>query len=270
MAGNGAGAGLKFLPFKKALRYARTRKLKSRREWRAWCKRGIRPANIPAGPDIVYEHDEWQGWGHWLETGAVATQNMQFLPFKKALLYARSLKLKARKEWCVWSKSEVRKNNIPSNPEKIYKHDGWQGYGHWLGTGNVPGSNSQTFLPFKEALVYARYLKLKGANEWLDWAKTSARPANIPARPDRIYKHDVWQGYGHWLGTGNVPGSHGQQFLTFDKALLYARSLKLKSAKAWRDWCKNGARPANVPTNPDKTYKNHGWQSFGHWLGTLQ
>ena len=26
---------------------------------------------------------------------------------------------------------------MPSNPDKPYKHDGWQGYGHWLGTGNA-------------------------------------------------------------------------------------------------------------------------------------
>ena len=36
---------------------------------------------------------------------------------------------------------------MPSNPEIIYKHDGWQGYGHWLGTGNVASKDKQ-FLPF--------------------------------------------------------------------------------------------------------------------------
>ena len=57
----------------------------------------------------------------------------------------------------------------------------------------------------------------------------------MPSTPDRAYKHEGWQGYGHWLGTGTVaPNNH--QYLPFKKALLYAPSLKLKSAKGWEAW----------------------------------
>ena len=41
-------------------------------------------------------------------------------------------------------------------------------------------------------------------------------------------------------------------FLPFKKALLCARSLKLKTHKEWGVWCKSGARPANIPSNPDQ------------------
>ena len=92
---------------------------------------------------------------------------------------------------------------MPSAPHTTYKHDGWQGYGHWLGTGNVAAKDKQ-FLPFKKALQHARSLKLQRSNEWKDWAKTGARPANMPSSPDKTYKHDGWQSYGHWLGTCNV------------------------------------------------------------------
>ena len=77
----------------------------------------------------------------------------KFLPFKKALLCARALKLKNTREWRVWCKSEARNANIPAAPEQVYKHDGWQGYGHWLGTGNVGVRKDQLFLPFKKALI---------------------------------------------------------------------------------------------------------------------
>ena len=86
----------------------------------------------------------------------------------------------------------------------MYKHEGWRGYGHWLGTGNVSVKKDKQFLPFKKALLHARSLKLKGAKQWNAWCKTGARPANIPSHPDATYKHEGWQGYGHWLGTGNV------------------------------------------------------------------
>ena len=68
---------------------------------------------------------------------ATGRAKSKFLPFKKALLYARSLKLKGRKEWRVWCRSDSRKGNMPSHPHATYKHDGWQGYRHWLGIGTV-------------------------------------------------------------------------------------------------------------------------------------
>ena len=123
-----------------------------------------------------------------------------------------------------WSKSSARPANMPSTPNATYKREGWQGYGHWLGTGNVHGKDKQ-FLPFKKALLYARSLKLKGVKEWEAWRKSGARPANVPSNPDSTYKHDGWQGYGHWLGTATV-AAKDTQCLPFKKALLHACSLK--------------------------------------------
>ena len=189
-----------------------------------------------------------------------------YLPFVHALEHARSLKLKTMKEWRVWCKSGDRLPNTPSRPDYVYKHEGWQGYGHWLGTDNV-AHKDQEFLPFTKSLTYARSLKMKNTAEWRAWCKTSARPANIPSTPDAVYKHDGWQGYGHWFGTGNV-APKDKQFLPFKKALLHARSLKMKGKNEWKAWCKTGARPANIPSNPQRTYKHEGWQGYGHWLGT--
>ena len=55
-----------FLPFEEALAVARSLRLASSTEWRAWCKTGARPANVPSRPDQVYVHDGWLGWEHWL------------------------------------------------------------------------------------------------------------------------------------------------------------------------------------------------------------
>ena len=55
---------------------------------------------------------------------------------------------------------------MPSTPNKTYTHEGWQGYAHWLGNGNVGVSKNHTFLPFEKALLHARSLKLKNQIEW--------------------------------------------------------------------------------------------------------
>ena len=56
-----------FLPFSEALAVARALRLNTAKEWRAWCKSGARPANVPAAPDTFYRDHGWQGWGHWLQ-----------------------------------------------------------------------------------------------------------------------------------------------------------------------------------------------------------
>ena len=32
-------------------------------------------------------------------------------------------------------------------------------------------------------------------------------------------------------------------------------------------WRKSRARPANMPSNPNRVYQDHGWRGYGHWLG---
>jgi hypothetical protein len=96
------------------------------------------------------------------------------------------------------------------------------------------------------------------------WDKEGLRPRNMPANPDTFYKDDGWQGWGHWLDTGRVARS--TEFLPFEDALQAARALRLNTSKEWRAWCRTGARPANVPSDPPKVYENHGWQGWVHWL----
>ena len=146
--------------------------------------------------------------------------------------------------------------------------DGWQGWGHWLGTGKVATFNQQ-FLPFEMALAFSRTLNLEGKKEWHEWRKSGARPSNVPSDPYKVYQHAGWQGYGHWLGTGNVSTKPQKEFLPFHKALRFARALKLATNSEWNAWCKGGERPGNIPSSPHRTYKNDGWEGWGHWLGTL-
>ena len=192
----------------------------------------------------------------------------KFLPFDQALAFALALGLVTQKEWTVWCKEGLRPPNVPADPCRVYKDGGWQGWGHWLGTGNTkPGT--QLFLPFGEALAGARSLNLASLTEWQAWCKEGRRPPNVPSNPNAIYKDGGWQGWGHWLGTSTRSSKAKKyQFLPFDEALALARSLGLASSKEWKVWCKGGTCPPNVPSNPQRTYKDGGWQGWGHWLGT--
>jgi len=43
--------------------------------------------------------------------------------------------------------------------------------------------------------------------------------------------------------------------------------LELKGKRGWYAWSKSGQRPSDIPTNPDRAYRDDGWVSWPGWLG---
>ena len=79
-------------------------------------------------------------------------------------------------------------------------------------------------------------------------------PDDIPAYPNGTYKDKGWNGMGDWLGTGTI-ASYNIQFRTFSVAKKFIHTLKLQNEKQWRDYCKSGNKPDNIPTTPARHYK---------------
>ena len=59
-----------------------------------------------------------------------------------------------------------------------------------------------------------------------------------------------------------------KQFRDFESAREFVRCLELKSGNEWREYCKSGNKPNDIPSNLDKFYKNKGWKGWGDFLGT--
>ena len=75
---------------------------------------------------------------------------------------------------------------------------------------------------------------------------------------------------GDFLGYAEGQGAkstRNSKFRTFEDARAYVRTLGLKSAKEWNAWSKSGARPHDIPSTPQTTYKSSGWTSYGDFLG---
>jgi hypothetical protein len=118
-------------------------------------------------------------------------------PFEEARAYVRGLGLKTQADWNAWRKKGERPPDIPSAPERVYKEH-WIDWGDWLGTGAI-APHKRPYRPFEEARAHVRRLGLKSGANWRAWAKSSARPPDIPAAPDRVYKARGWIGWGDWL-----------------------------------------------------------------------
>jgi len=258
----------KFREFEEAREFVRSLNIKGQTEWHEYSKSGKRPHNIPSNPNIAYKGKGWKGWGDFLGTGNIASFDREFLSFEQAREFVRSLGIKGQIEWKEYSKSGKRPHDIPSSPNETYKGKGWKGYGDWLGTGRTKNhTNPYLFLPYEEARKFVRSLKLKGVKEWQEYRKSCKRPYDIPSSPHQVYKSKGWRGYGDWLGTGNI-APFDREFLSFEQARKFVRSLKLKKLEEWKEYSKSGKRPHDIPSNPNIAYKGKGWKGYGDWLGT--
>lgn len=59
-----------------------------------------------------------------------------------------------------------------------------------------------------------------------------------------------------------------ENHLLYEDAKKFVQELKLKSNSEWRNFCGSGEKPKNIPTNPDRVYKNKGWKNWPDWLGS--
>ncbi|XRB10147.1 methyltransferase domain-containing protein [Pycnococcus provasolii] len=257
---------MEFRTFEAARAYVRTLGLKSEREWQAWRKSGARPHDIPSTPQTVYKLSGWTSYGDFLGY-AVGYVAGEYRSFEDARAYVRTLGLKSTDEYKAWSKSGARPYDIPSDPQKSYKLSGWTSYGDFLGFSEGQGARGD-FRSFEDARSYVRQLGLKSQKDWKEWRKS--RPHDIPANPDTTYALSGWTSYGDFLGY--AVGKHAQKpkaskFRSFEDARAYVRKLDLKSKEEWNAWSKSGARPHDIPGNPNKTYTSSGWTSFGDFLG---
>jgi hypothetical protein len=196
--------------------------LKNQAEWKQWAKTDQKPADIPGDPYKVYKA-EWRSWGDWIGTDYIAGQYRQYRPFEEAREFVRGLGLKSQKEWLLYGKTDQKPADIPAYPESFYKNE-WLGLRDWLGTTDYVHPRPRNWRPrprswrrFEEAREFVRGLGLKRKSEWVEWIKSDQKPDDIPASPGTVYKAQ-WQGWGDWLGTGNV-AAQTRVYRPFEEAL---------------------------------------------------
>jgi hypothetical protein len=122
------------------------------------------------------------------------------------------------------------------------------------------------FQSFKNAREYVHSLQLKNEREWISYCKSNKKPGDIPSVPRLQYTKE-WKGFGDWLGTYTI-APQNKKFRSFRKSRYFARRLRLNSYLSWVRYYKTHNLPVDVPTTPNRTYKNHGWLGWKDWLNT--
>lgn len=189
----------------------------------------------------------------------------QWISFDDARKFIRSLNIDSSNKWKVYLDSGKKPNNIPSNPNIIYKDKGWKSWGDWFGTNNLHVKN-KTFIEFEEGKKFVKNLNLKTVSDWLEYCKSGNKPIYIPSNPNSYYKEKGWVSMGDWLGSENI--SHNKKvYLEFNLARKFSRNLGFLKVKQWLDYSKSGNRPNNIPGNPKDIYISDGWKGWDDWLG---
>lgn len=250
------------LSYKEAKLFLHNLNLKSSKEYNEWFKAN-KPDNLPGSPSTYYKNDGWISMGDYLGTGKIADQHKVYWEFDKARTFVHSLGFKSSKDYKEYCKSKDYNINLPKVPSNTYLKKGWCGFSDFLGVDNK-APRSFVFLDFLEARKIVHLLKLNNKKEWSDYLKTN-KIKNIPANPSATYKNKGWISWGDWLGTGYVKTSD-RNYLPYEEAKLFVHTLNFTTEDEWREYCKSGLKPNNIPSNPQIVY---GAEFIGQpdWLG---
>jgi hypothetical protein len=279
-------------PFEEVRRFVRSLKLESETHWRLYIDGQLPhlrplPLDIPCAPWVIYKNSGWVSMGDFLGTGVVAPRLREYLPYEDARTFAReNLSLRRKEDWCLYVKGAFPKlpplpDDIPATPDRTYRREKygkkWAGWGDFLGTERVSNQDKSKKHPsFTEARRFARRLKLTSYAEWKRYLKGEfprllALPTEFPHKPDQVYKNRGWNSWPDFLGSSSKYDST-KKFQSFEKARSFVQTLHLRSQKEWQEYCANKRKdlpkkPKNIPSNPQKTYNNQGWQRYPDWLG---
>ena len=115
-----------FPPFDNARECAGGLGIKTSRQWRR-----LRPAHLPAAPDLYYRNVGWISWYHFL-----GTEPRIYLSYEEARdTFARQCGVRTAREWQrLVLRNPNHPKNVPTCPDKHYKGRGWRGWYEFLGT----------------------------------------------------------------------------------------------------------------------------------------
>jgi len=247
-----------WLPYDQAKLIINKLNLKSEKEWRAFCKSGQKPLNIPSTPSSAYKNKGWESMGEWLGTNYVSGPNRKYLHFDEAKKMIHKLKLKGEQDWRVYCKAKDKPFNIPGKPDRVYK-EFWISWGDWLGTNSV-ATYKIKFLTYDDAKTIIHELKITSFFEWKKLIATNEfKNYNIPTNPPIAYKNE-WTSWADFFGPSYIPIQG--QWLNYDDIKSLVGNLGIKSQVMYRK-----IKDARLPSHPERVYKNE-WSGWGDFLGT--
>jgi hypothetical protein len=229
-------------PFKDARKYVHDLEFQNTTEYKEWATTNQKPQDIPSAPKRVYK--EFVDWEDWL--GNAERKKKQYLNYSEAKKWAQSKKIPSGKIWRELISLKKIPNKIPKAPEKYYKE--WEGWPKFLCTVIEK-------MTYEDARAFVQSKKITGDASFRKYKKENKLPKNFPRVPDNYYLNQgTWKGWGDFCNTGNI-STRDIEYRPFNEAREFVRSLGLKTTEEWREYCKSGKKPDDIPAAPWRVYK---------------
>ena len=227
-------------------------------QFQEWKKAGNRPENFPSKPQRTYKN-EWVSWGDFLGTGNISTKNRKWMSFQDAKALIQKAGLTSFTQFREWTQTGNRPKNFPSHPNIIYKEK-WEGWGDFLGTGNISTKNRE-WMSFNQAKTFIQRQNIRTVEQFHEWSKSEQRPKDFPSTPNQVYTNE-WRGWGDFLGTGNISTENSEQTI-FEARAAFLRQ-KISTDITPEEEKQASSKPENFSNSPNEVYKDEqtGTDSF--------
>lgn len=245
-------------------------------DWSIYINSKNRDIKIPTEPNKHYKNKGWVSWQEFIPTyerkkyvkTKIRTHN--FTSYCEARKIVLGLKIKSIFQYQRGEhKNFLKLNNIPSNPDKVYKNEEWVSWSDFLGSEIKTPRNSKgvEFLNYEEAKLVVNKLKLNNVREW----EKSIKPINIPYEPHNYYRNKGWVNWQEFLGYEKANhmsiNIRNNNFYTYEEAKEAVKNLGIKSASQWDSkYTKDKNFDTRLPKYPKDSYKNKGWISWSDFL----
>ena len=276
-----------WLSYNECITFTTTLGLKNVKEWSNYCTSGNKPFDIPSKPYNAYP-TEWSngGWNEWLGTNNKSNweTSKNFFSLSDAKKFIKNHtkgKITSQSEFNKWVKNKIegvveKPVQMPSAPWQTYFNDpAWKGLGDFLGTNRV-ASRSIVYLNYEAAKTRLKKERLGSKEEYYTWLNKNLKTLKdegiiLPKFCNQTYK-EHWEGWNIFLSNNNPHGKKNVEWMDFNKARKFVRTLGLQNTKEWYSYCRGELKnlpepPYNIPVFPHRYYKNDGYTTLMDWLG---
>jgi len=140
---------------------------------------------------------------------------------------------------------------LPHKPRYVYEEEFTTIY-------DFLGLERRKYLSHEDAKLYIQDRDIKTEAQYKEWYR-KYKPSFMPGSPNGVYDTS----WGDFLGTGNTVK---KEWRSYKEAIKYVHGLNLKSTKERDEWNRT-KRPNDIPSNPDRVYKDE-WEGRTIWYGT--
>ena len=171
--------------------------------------------------------------------------------------YIQSKNIKTAQQYVkLWRENKLSNDKfyVTSKPDSKYRNKGWVSWPEFLGSKTNISYINREFYSLKKFKEVCSKLNIKNSKDFRNYLKNTPlikRDRKIPSVPDNYYKK--WTSWPEIFGSSS--GMRGN-FMTFEEARKFARSLKFINNKQWLDFVKTDKKPLRLPAQPQMIYKN--------------